>query len=108
MIWAGLFVPWVFETARNLHLREQSERENQYTKRECRSSDARALRSTAIKPVAPAATAHRARTGANSRWPFDWSPRPPGNWTACVASKITGKPKPRRRGIERMSATRLL
>jgi hypothetical protein len=60
------------------------------------------------KPSAPAATAQRASTGANCRWPADLSPPPPGSCTECVASKITGKPNCRRIGIERMSATRLL
>ena len=43
------------------------------------------------RPLAPAASAARASTGANSRWPDDLSPPPPGSCTECVASKTTGQ-----------------
>src|SRR5262245_65089316 len=48
-------------------------------------------------PATPTATAARARTGTNSRWPPDDVPCPPGCCTECVASKITGAPVSRRR-----------
>src|SRR6266545_1544471 len=43
-------------------------------------------------PATPTATAARASTGTNSRWPPDEVPFPPGCCTEWVASKITGAP----------------
>ncbi len=42
------------------------------------------------RPATPTATAARASTGTNSRWPPEAPPRPPGCCTEWVASKITG------------------
>ena len=44
------------------------------------------------RPATPTATAARARTGTNSRWPPEDVPCPPGCCTLWVASKITGAP----------------
>ena len=38
------------------------------------------------------ATAARASTGTNSRWPPDEVPCPPGSCTEWVASNTTGQP----------------
>src|SRR6185436_7909537 len=43
-------------------------------------------------PATPTATAARASTGTNSRWPPDEVPFPPGCCTECVASKMTRAP----------------
>ena len=43
-------------------------------------------------PATPTATAARASTGTNSRWPPDEVPFPPGCCTEWVASKMTGAP----------------
>src|SRR5690606_14667654 len=59
-------------------------------------------------PAIPAATAARAKTGTNSRWPPEALPFPPGSCTECVASKTTGHPVARMTASERMSETRLL
>ena len=59
-------------------------------------------------PATPAATAARASTGTNSRWPPEDVPCPPGSWTECVASNTTGQPVSRMIASERMSETRLL
>ena len=59
-------------------------------------------------PATPAATAARARTGTNSRWPPDMLPWPPGSCTEWVASNTTGQPVSRMIASERMSETRLL
>ena len=56
----------------------------------------------------PAATAARASTGTNSRWPPEELPLPPGNCTEWVASNTTGQPVARMTASERMSDTRLL
>ena len=56
----------------------------------------------------PTATAARASTGANSRWPPDRVPSPPGCCTEWVASKTTGHPVAARMGRARMSETRVL
>ena len=42
-------------------------------------------------PAMPLATAARANTGTNSRWPPLLSPWPPGCCTECVASNTTGQ-----------------
>ena len=59
-------------------------------------------------PATPAATAARASTGTNSRWPPEDAPCPPGSCTECVASNTTGQPVVRRIESERMSDTKLL
>ena len=59
-------------------------------------------------PAMPAATAARASTGTNSRWPPEASPCPPGSCTEWVASNTTGQPVARMTASERMSETRLL
>ena len=59
-------------------------------------------------PATPAATAARASTGTNSRWPPEALPCPPGSCTECVASNTTGQPVSRITASERMSETRLL
>ena len=59
-------------------------------------------------PAIPSDTAARAITGANSRWPPDEPPWPPGCWTECVASITTGQPVRAMIGSDRMSATRVL
>ena len=59
-------------------------------------------------PATPAATAARASTGTNSRWPPEAVPLPPGSCTECVASNTTGQPVARITDSERMSETRLL
>src|SRR5207247_10015065 len=56
----------------------------------------------------PNATAARASAGTYCRSPPERSPAPPGSWTECVASKITGQPKARMIGSPRKSTTRLL
>ena len=58
-------------------------------------------------PATPAATAARASTGTNSRWPPLDVPWPPGSWTECVASNTTGQPVSRMIARLRMSDTRL-
>ena len=60
------------------------------------------------RPATPTATAARASTGTNSRWPPDDVPCPPGSCTECVASNTTGQPVSRMIASERMSETRLL
>ena len=60
------------------------------------------------RPAMPAATAARASTGTNSRWPPEAVPCPPGSCTECVASNTTGQPVSRMIASERMSETRLL
>ena len=60
------------------------------------------------RPATPTATAARASTGTNSRWPPDEVPWPPGSCTEWVASKTTGAPVSRMIASERMSETRLL
>ena len=60
-------------------------------------------------PATPTATAARASTGTNSRWPPDDVPWPPGCCTEWVASKITGAPVCCAMiGSERMSETSVL
>ncbi len=59
-------------------------------------------------PATPAATAARASTGTNSRWPPEALPWPPGNCTEWVASNTTGQPVARITIRARMSDTRLL
>ena len=59
-------------------------------------------------PAMPTATAARASTGTNSRWPPDLPSAPPGNCTECVASNTTGQPVSRITARLRMSETRLL
>ena len=59
-------------------------------------------------PETPTATAARASTGTNSRWPPLLPPCPPGNCTEWVASNTTGAPVSRMIASERMSETRLL
>jgi len=59
-------------------------------------------------PATPLATAARASTGTNSRWPPLAEPRPPGSCTEWVASNTTGQPVARRIDSDRMSLTRLL
>jgi hypothetical protein len=54
------------------------------------------------------ATAARASTGTNSRWPPEAVPCPPGSCTEWVASNTTGQPVSRMIASERMSETRLL
>ncbi len=57
----------------------------------------------------PTATAARASTGTNSRWPPDALPCPPGCCTEWVASNTTGMPVSRAMiGRPRMSVTRVL
>jgi hypothetical protein len=56
----------------------------------------------------PVATAARASTGTNSRWPPELVPCPPGSWTLWVASNTTGQPVSRMIARLRMSLTRLL
>ena len=63
---------------------------------------------SANRPATPTATAARASTGTNSRWPPELLPCPPGNCTECVASNTTGQPVSRITLNERMSLTRLL
>ena len=43
------------------------------------------------RPAMPTATAARASTGTNSRWPPDDVPCPPGSCTEWVASNTTGQ-----------------
>src|SRR5690606_2286472 len=59
-------------------------------------------------PAMPTATAARASTGTNSRWPPLLPSAPPGNCTEWVASKTTGHAVSRMTASERMSETRLL
>ncbi len=59
-------------------------------------------------PATPEATAARASTGTNSRWPPLDVPCPPGSCTEWVASKTTGQPVSRITIKARMSDTRLL
>jgi len=63
---------------------------------------------SANRPEMPTATAARASTGTNSRWPPELVPWPPGNCTEWVASNTTGQPVSRITASERMSLTRLL
>ncbi len=57
-------------------------------------------------PAIPLATAARASTGTNSRYPPDRVPCPPGICTEWVASKTTGQPVARITARLRMSETR--
>ena len=59
-------------------------------------------------PATPTATAARASTGTNSRWPPDDVPWPPGSCTEWVASKTTGAFVSRMIARLLMSETRLL
>ena len=60
------------------------------------------------RPATPVATAARASTGTNSRWPPELVPCPPGSCTEWVASNTTGALVSRMIASERMSDTRLL
>src|SRR5205085_5919073 len=51
-------------------------------------------------PAMPTATAARASTGTNSRWPPDLPSAPPGSCTEWVASNTTGRSEERRVGKE--------
>ena len=57
-------------------------------------------------PETPAATAARASTGTNSRWPPDDVPCPPGSCTECVASNTTDRPIAWDYGVNMAFATR--
>ena len=60
------------------------------------------------RAATPTASAARASTGTNSRWPPLLPPWPPGCCTEWVASNTTGQPVAASRGRLRMSETSVL